>query len=443
MNNLDSRTRKLLYFGGIILLSIPIIYLGRPSAGMEQGSGGKLAQLRSEYDLGESTLGQVDPSSATMNLVLLGMRGVASSVLWNQANEEQENKNWASLRATTQSIIKLQPHFRKVWEFQGWNLAYNVSKEWDDVRDRYYWVKEGAKFLKDGVRQNENIPDLYWYTGFILGNKIGNSDEWKYFRKYFISDPDVKKWNGGPDSDLNPNRLDNYLVGQIWFYDANKVEALPGIEQHRMQQMLFRAYPSHAQFGYAQALYKEGQFNEQSREAWELAYELWTREFGREEHESPGGFIILESTPEDIKRLSERDGVSEETKRRWTNSYQDRCQYRFWRSLAALESEDLAREARRNIYDGKQFYRDQKFRESQRLLELGMEQFERLLLDYDSLKGEDQIIEDALMTILYWKSIHDVRDEEIPAEYPLKQFFDQHQSRMESVEPFFRREIEN
>jgi hypothetical protein len=441
MNKFDSRTRKLLYFGGIILLSIPIIYLGRPSAGMQSGSGGKLAQLRSDYDLGESTLGEVDPSSATMNLVLLGMRGVASSMLWSQADDQQKNKDWAALRATTQSIIKLQPHFMKVWEFQAWNLAFNVSKEWDDVRDRYYWVKEGAKFVKDGVRQNENMPDLYWYTGWIIGSKIGNSDEWKYFRKYFITDPDEKKWQGGPDTDLNPKAIDNYLVGQTWYYEANRVEE--DFDQHRMQRMLFRAYPYHAQFGYATALYKEGQFNEQSREAWELAYELWTREFGREEHESPGGFIMLESTAEDINRLSKKDGVAPEVKRDWTSRYQDRCQYRFWRSLAALESEDLAREARRNIYDGKQLYRDQKFRESQRLLELGMEQFDRLLLDYDSLKDEDQIIEDALMTILYWKSIHDVRTETIPEDYPLREFYEKHQGRMDSVEPFFRREIEN
>jgi hypothetical protein len=442
MNNLDSRSRKLLYFVGIILLSIPIIYLGRPATGMQQGSGGKLAQLRSEYDLGESTLGEVDPSSATMNLVLLGMRGVASSVLWEQANRHQDNKNWAALRATTQSIIKLQPHFLKVWRFQGWNLAFNVSKEWDDVRDRYYWVKEGAKFLQDGTRQNEKMPDLHWDVGNILANKIGISDEWRYFRRFFLVDPDEAKWNGGPDKDLNPNSLDNYLVGQSWFYEANRVEDLPGVNQHIMQRLLFRSSPYKAQFGYARALYRDGQFNEQSREAWALAYELWTREFGREEFNSPGEFVVLEFTEEDIKRLAERDGVSEEVKRDWTNRYQDRCQYRYWRSLASMESEELARESRRNLYDGKQLYREQKFRDSQRLLELGMEQLEQLLLDYDSLKGEDDTIEDVLITLMYWRSIHEVRGQDIPEEYPLKEFYVTHQGRLSDVEPFFRREIE-
>ena len=97
MSQLDSKSRKLVYFAGIVVLSIPIIFLGMPSRGAD-GSGGKLAQLRGEYDLGEATLGKVDPSSATMNLVLLGFRGVASSMLWKQRIEQQENKDWAGSR---------------------------------------------------------------------------------------------------------------------------------------------------------------------------------------------------------------------------------------------------------------------------------------------------------------------------------------------------------
>ncbi len=67
MNRLSSRQRKLVYLCGILILLIPIIWLGRPGAGEE--SGGRLAQLRSKYDLGENQLGRVDPTSAAMNLV--------------------------------------------------------------------------------------------------------------------------------------------------------------------------------------------------------------------------------------------------------------------------------------------------------------------------------------------------------------------------------------
>ncbi len=154
MNNLTSQQRKIAYLVGMAVLLSPIIWLGMPSTGGDD-KGGRLAELRQQYDLGESNLGDVDPASATMNLVLLGLRGVAANLLWMQLDEQKDTKNWAQMRATTESIIKLQPHYVDVWRFNAWNLAYNVSAEWDGVEDRYYWVKEGAKFLMRGSKRNE------------------------------------------------------------------------------------------------------------------------------------------------------------------------------------------------------------------------------------------------------------------------------------------------
>ncbi len=39
MNRLSSRQRKLVYFCGILILLIPIIWLGRPGAGEDRGDG--------------------------------------------------------------------------------------------------------------------------------------------------------------------------------------------------------------------------------------------------------------------------------------------------------------------------------------------------------------------------------------------------------------------
>src|SRR5580692_2007398 len=121
MNNLTSLQRKLMYLGGILLLLIPIIWLGAPpepaaassaqSGRTEGSSGGKLAQKRVEFSLGESDLGNVDPASSTMNLLLLGFRGIATSMLWMDAQKQQRDKDWAAVRAATESIILLQPHF--------------------------------------------------------------------------------------------------------------------------------------------------------------------------------------------------------------------------------------------------------------------------------------------------------------------------------------------
>src|SRR5699024_7555791 len=132
-----------------------------------------LADMREEYQLGEASLGNVDPSSSTMKLLLLGFRGFATNLLWQQAIEEREQKQWGALHNTVNSIIMLQPHYIKVWDFQGWNLAYNVSAEWDNVPDRWYWVKEGGKFFMRGTKRNDKNAKLTHKTGQLLAQKVG------------------------------------------------------------------------------------------------------------------------------------------------------------------------------------------------------------------------------------------------------------------------------
>src|SRR5262249_4279774 len=239
--------RKLVYLGGIIALFVPIIMLGAPpepgGKNVEASPGGVLARMRTEKGLGESDLGNVDPASSTMNLLLLGFRGIATSILWMDAQDQQRNKDWAALRATTESIILLQPHFLKVWHFTGWNLAYNVSAEWDAVADRYYWVKEGIKFFKKGCNRNEKYAELFWYTGDTMGKKIGRSDEWVQFRRFYRSDPDVARFKGRPDPDVNPAGIDNYKEARKWFILSNETVDRFGNEQHIMARYLARAYP--------------------------------------------------------------------------------------------------------------------------------------------------------------------------------------------------------
>src|SRR6516165_9196069 len=134
MNALTSQQRKLIYLIGIIALLIPVILFGRPANGKKAGEagfdpGGTLYQLRSTHELGESDLGDVDASGAAINLVLLGMRGIAVNYLWIELDEQKDMKRWSEMQATTESIVRLQPHYEKVWDMNGWNLAYNTSAE--------------------------------------------------------------------------------------------------------------------------------------------------------------------------------------------------------------------------------------------------------------------------------------------------------------------------
>ena len=437
MNRFTSQQRKLVYLSAIVVLLIPIIWLGMPATG-ESGSGGKLAQLRQQYDLGENTLGEIDPTSATMTFMLLGLRGIASNLLWIQAIEEKETKNWAALRTTVDSIVMLQPHYLEVWRFQGWNLAYNVSAEWDLVSDRYYWVKEGAKFYEKGTERNSRAPELYWEVGRVLGQKIGRSDEWRLFRKYFLDDPDPK-FEGRPDPELNPAGKDNYLAAKDVFYEANKAE--DNQVQHIMMRALFRQYPARSQLDYADALQRHDLFDEVTQVAWAEDFRDWPQNYGRMEFESPGGTVVLESTEDDIQRLAKKDNVDIDTKRHWTARYQDTTNYRYWRTRALAESEPDTVAGHRELFQGKTLFKEGKLDEAEVVLYSGMEKWQRLLQRYPELTIEDETVEIGLSAILLWQYIHQLKGEPLPETFPLQGLWLAHQNRLPEIQNMFNQEF--
>lgn len=419
---------------GIIVLLVPIVLLGMPSTGSE--GGGYLAKLRQEHELGETTLGDVDPTSAAMNLVLLGLRGPAVTILWVQADHQKETKQWAQMRATTESITKLQPHFLNVWRFQGWNLAFNVSSQWDDVADRYFWVKEGAKFTMRGSKRNTRYPELYWEVGRIVGSKVGRADEWQHFRQFFINkDPDEQTWGGGPDRILNPRGkgFDNYLVAREWFLKANEADNTH--RQHMFADVIFRSYPARAYFEYAGVLGREGRFDERRRIAWENALGTWTNEFGQEMFAATHGpplEIQLEADEEVIQRLvrennAERpEGIPEITAanvREWIDRYQKMCNYRDWRTRGESESDEQTLLAHRELFEGEQYYWDAEFEKSRDLLYQGLTRYEQVLKKHPALLVDEDTIEESVRAVLIWQKVLNLLGEPVPEQFPLSNLY--------------------
>jgi hypothetical protein len=425
MSKLTGLQRKLVYLVGILVLFIPIIVLGRPDEGRTAtggDQGGTLARMRREYDLKESSLGKVDPASASMNLVLLGMRGIAANILWQQAIDLQKTKNWAELRAVTESITQLQPHFLKVWDMQAWNLAYNVSAEWDLVRDRYFWVKEGLKFYQQGVLQNQKYGEMQWRTGNTYSQKIGRADEWKQFRQYFVKDPNTEAFPSGLDPEINPEGKDNYQVAEKWFRDANRTIDDTGIEQHVMGRPLFRSYPVRAMIEFAQAKQREGVFGDITKQAWETAAIEWSQKYGKEEFDSPGGMVHLEVTEKDAKEMQDR---GEDDKLNWVYRYQDMCNYRYWRLRCFVEREQNTVDARRDLYNGEVAAAKGDFVEARKLLESGMEKYDTMIRKYPELLEQMETVEDAMVAMIAWRSVLQIESAPVPDDYPLKSVWEQ------------------
>lgn len=454
MSNLTSQQRKLAYLIGILVLLAPIIIFGLPSDGKE-GTGGALANLRRKYDLGESNLGNVDPSSLTMNLVLLGLRGIAVNQLWIQMDTAKTNKDWSRMLEATQSIVKLQPHYEKVWDFNGWNLAWNTSVEWDAVPDRYYWVKEGGKFMLQGIERNQKSTELRLRAATIYQKKIGIADEAAFFRKYFLVDPDTERWHNGPDTDFNrgpagpyPEGKDNYVVAHEWYKAGVDNENRWNVPQHVTDRTTFHAMPARCLFDYAQALQKEGQFGEITRVAWSDALDEWVNKFGNEILISPvvlgGGQRViirykLEATDEDIRALSSTP-EEEAIVRKTIDDFQKIVNYRYWRTRGMSEAEPETADAHRMFFEAGEKYKEQNWREALPLVEAAMKGFENVMARYPDLRFEDSMVEECMLAVQMWINIYKLEiGDNPPADFPLRPLWQENQGRMPEIEREFRR----
>ncbi len=281
--------RKVLYIASIALLLIPLFLLGQPSYKKEGtlagiSGGGELAKIRHRYRIGQADIGQIDPASESMRLATLGMRGIAAAWLWQKAEYYKEEKYFDRLSATLNQISLLQPHFVKVWESQAHNLAYNVSHEFDDYRQRYAWVKKGIDYLVRGTQYNEREPILQWHLGKYMTMKLGRSDEQKQFRELYRNDDDFhEKLIADGLIDLKSEALgadrkpDNWLSGRLWYLKAyDLVDSGALLNKNEVH---FYAEAPWAQMYYSEAIEKEGILDDRARFAWSRANESW-REFG-------------------------------------------------------------------------------------------------------------------------------------------------------------------
>lgn len=301
--------RKLAYVVAMALLLFPLSYFGSPMSykfdpeGKPiEGQGGYLAEFRSDNGLAQANLGEIDPASETLKLATLGLRGVAVSQLWSKANEYKMKEDWGNLTATLEQLSKLQPNFITFWKYQAWNLTYNVSVEFDDYRDRYYYVRRGIQFLKKGEEYNRENPQIQWELGWFIGQKIGRADEKVQYRRLFRND-DVFHPEDRPQ-----DQRDNWLVSKEWYRIADRSADKRGIG--RKSPIVFYSSAPKSQINYSDAIESEGEFD-RGLAAWKLAGREWDG-FGNTELEHSTGTLLHLNDEESLQE--ELDGLRSQLK---------------------------------------------------------------------------------------------------------------------------------
>jgi hypothetical protein len=248
-----------------------------------------------------------------MKLATVGLRGVAANVLWVYANYYKKVEDWDKLELTVQQIIRLQPNFLEVWDFQAHNLSYNVSAEFDDYRMRYQWVKKGIDFLIQGTHYNHQEPGLLNQVGWFTGQKVGRADEQKQFRQMFKTDADFHELfrkNGvevDQDEALGPDvKPDNWLVARLWFNRAVDSVVSANRRIRGKSPLLFHSGGPMSLINGSAAAEKDGFFGERSQISWQRASDEW-RAYGDIELPATEGFMFrlneFEERRERVDRL--------------------------------------------------------------------------------------------------------------------------------------------
>ena len=119
------------------------------------------------------------PLAAATSAVLGGFRGIAVDILWVQADSMLRKNQFYQLITYYELISVLQPNLTTVWEFNAWNLAYNISAEWGRPEQKWDWIKRGLDFAKKGLAYNEDSPSLNHFIGFIYFHKIGKDESFR------------------------------------------------------------------------------------------------------------------------------------------------------------------------------------------------------------------------------------------------------------------------
>ena len=115
------------------------------------------------------------PAVAFTTMALGSFRGLLADVLWLRSENLKSKHNYFEMVQLARWITDLQPNYSGGTAYLAWNLAYNVSVTSSNWEDRWYWVNEGIRLIRDkALVYNPDDPKLYQEMAWIYLHKLGN-----------------------------------------------------------------------------------------------------------------------------------------------------------------------------------------------------------------------------------------------------------------------------
>ena len=163
-----------MFIGGAACM-LPGMYQQRLDTGMD-----RLDTFRGEEVSSDLKL----PTSA-----LFVFRSLAIDYLWIRADNLKNDGQFFDALYLSRAICALQPNLASIWDFQGWNMAYNISVELPTGAERWEWVRAGFELLRDqGLKYNPDSLRIHWSLAWIFQHKMGGiTDDYHRYYKMMLA----------------------------------------------------------------------------------------------------------------------------------------------------------------------------------------------------------------------------------------------------------------
>ena len=121
-------------------------------------------------------------------LELLPGRAFLVTYWWIRADRLKDEGRYYDAMQQAELICRLQRKFPGVWSFHSWNMAWNISVATRTPEERWRWVYNGLRLLRDeGIPLNPRSISLYKDLGWIFLFKMGDyldDMHWVYKRQW-------------------------------------------------------------------------------------------------------------------------------------------------------------------------------------------------------------------------------------------------------------------
>ena len=159
-------------------------------------------------------------------------RGLVTNFVFIRAEEAKRAGRYYDAMQLANWICILQPRFPSVWEFQSWNMAWNISVTTYTPEERWNWVYNGVKLIRDeGLKYNPRAINLYRQLAWIYVNKMSETTdefhmaykrEWAFRMHLLLGEPPdpLGEYRPGQPFEKLDRGIGNDLLAQVAYEEG-------------------------------------------------------------------------------------------------------------------------------------------------------------------------------------------------------------------------------